>query len=336
MASIKQQANGKGWRAQIKVGTRRDSGVFPTKREATLWAERRTAELRLEREGSLGEVKTLRDAMRRFALEVSPTHKGERFETIRLAAMEDDRALPVTLPLAKLTTAHLTAWKIERQKVVAPGTVLRDMALLGSVLTHARREWHWMDHTPLADVRRPAAPPHRERVIERGEVRKMLRELGWRFRKRPTTMKQLTAAAFLLSLRTGMRAGEILGLEWSRVRPSWVELPDTKNGTSRDVPMPPKAMRLLERLRGLDDDHPLPLGSRVLDETFRRARKAAGLEGFRFHDARHTAATRIGATVGQPGRVSFPEFCLIFGWRDPKYALVYVNPSAATLAQKLA
>lgn len=51
--------------------------------------------------------------------------------------------------------------------------------------------------------------------------------------------------------------------------------------------------------------------------------------------ARHTEATRIGRTVGQPGRLSFPEFCKVFGWRDPKHALIYVNPTAAELAQKL-
>ena len=69
--------------------------------------------------------------------------------------------------------------------------------------------------------------------------------------------------------------------------------------------------------------------------TFRKARDRAGLAGFTFHDARHTAATRIGATVGQPGRLTFPEFCKVFGWRDPKHALIYVNPTAATLAEKM-
>ena len=68
---------------------------------------------------------------------------------------------------------------------------------------------------------------------------------------------------------------------------------------------------------------------------FRRVRDKLGLSGFTFHDTRHTAATWIGATVGQPGKLSFPEFIKVFGWRDPKNALIYVNPTAASLAEKM-
>ncbi len=112
-----------------------------------------------------------------------------------------------------------------------------------------------------------------------------------------------------------------------------VTLPVTKNGEARDVPLSPGAVRLLDRLRGLE--RPFPASAAVISTLFRRARDSAGLEGFTFHDARHSAATRIGATVGQRGRLSFPEFVKVFGWRDPKYALVYVNPSAADLAAKM-
>lgn len=73
----------------------------------------------------------------------------------------------------------------------------------------------------------------------------------------------------------------------------------------------------------------------VRDQTFRRGREKADLSGFTFHDARHTAATRIGATVGQVGKLSFPEFCYVFGWKDPKHALIYVNPDPESLADKL-
>ena len=73
----------------------------------------------------------------------------------------------------------------------------------------------------------------------------------------------------------------------------------------------------------------------TLDALFRRAKAKAGLPDIHFHDSRHTAAPRIGRAVGQPGRLSFPEFCKVFGWRDPKHALIYVNPTAEELADKL-
>lgn len=332
MATAKQRADGR-WGIQIKVKGVRDSGTFPSKREADLWAARRTLEINAQASGKAGDIHTLRDALRRFAEEVSPNHKGEHWERVRLSAMEDQ--LPSTLPLNQVTTAALNTWKLARLKQVSAGTVTREMNLLSSVFTYARRDWEWIKASPLKDVRRPKPPEHRERVIAWTEIKKMLRELGYRPGHPPTSIKGMVAYALLISLRTGMRASEITRMQWANVHASWVTLPDTKNGTSRDVPLSFKARRLIARLRSVDQESVLLVSSATLDALFRRARVAAGLSGFTFHDARHTAATRIGRTVGQPGRLSFPQFCKTFGWKDPKHAMIYVNPTAAELADLL-
>lgn len=328
-----------GIRRQIKVGSGpdalRDSGTFRTRREADQWAAQRRAELMAQRDGTEGQRKTLRDAMRRYAEEVAPTHRGERWEQIRLAAFEGHDHMPITLPIGQVTPQHLARWRQWRETKISPASVRREMSLLGSIFTAARRDWHWISSSPMADVRRPSAPPPSDRTITRAEIKAMLRQLGYRRGQRPASIKQVVAYAFLLALRTGMRAGELAGMEWSRVHGSWVTLPMTKNGYARDVPLSRKAQKLIECLHGLDEERPLPVTVQVLDATFRRARDGAGLSGFTFHASRHTAATWIGATVGKPGRLSFPEFCRCFGWRDPKHALIYCNPSAAMLADKL-
>lgn len=324
-----------GWRMPIYVGGHREERSFSKKSDAVRWRDERTRELKELRSGLAGERKTMRDAFARYVREVSPEHKGARWEEVRLRALAEDPALPVTLPLSKLDAGHFAHWKTERLKQVKPGTVLREMNLISSVLGYARKDWSWMTGTPLADVRRPPQPPHRTRLITWSETRAMLRELGWSTTAQPVTKKQLTAAAFVIALRTGMRCGEVVGLTWERVHPLWVSLPETKNGTARDVPMSPKVLRVFKRLRGLDDQEVLPITTASVDTLFRKARKAAGLDGFVFHDSRHVAATRVGRTVGQPGRLSFPEFVTVFGWRDPKNAMIYVNPSAASLAGKL-
>jgi integrase len=330
MASIKQTAG--GYRAQVKLLGVRESKTFPLRRDAAQWAARREDEIRRLGAGTLGQVRTLGDALRRYALEVAPMHKGERWEQIRLKTFEQQ--LPITLPLSKLTHDHLIRWRDQRAAVVGPDSVRREMSLLGSVLTHARRDWRWIQASPLADVRRPRASAHRDRVITWGEARAILRALG-HTRRRPRSLMQVVALTMLLALRTGMRAGELVGLQWARVRPRSVLLAETKNGTAREVPLSAKAARLIERARGLDADLVLPLTAQTLDALFRRARDAAGVEGVRWHDTRHTAATRIGSTIGQPGRLSFPEFVKMFGWSDPKNAMIYVNPSAESLAAKL-
>lgn len=332
MATAKQRSKGV-WGIQIKVGSTRESATFATKREAELWAARRKMELTQQSRGQAGETKTLQDAVERFVREVSPTHKGERWERIRLEALL--KMLPASTPLARLTAAHFNTWKQERLQQVSPATVAREMNMLSSVLSYARKDWGWMHHAPLADVRYPPQPRHRERVISWRETRLLLRQLDYSPGKRPESITGMAGYALLLALRTGMRAGEICGMEWKHVHGQWVTLPDTKNGDARDVPLSRKALRLLATLRTVDRERVLLIRAATLDALFRKAKARAGLPDIRFHDSRHTAATRIGRTVGQPGKLSFPEFCKVFGWRDPKHALIYVNPTAAELAQKL-
>jgi hypothetical protein len=68
-----------------------------------------------------------------------------------------------------------------------------------------------------------------------------------------------------------------------------------------------------------------------IDVLFRAAKTRAGLSGCVWHDTRHTAATWIGST----GRLNLMEFCKMFGWRDPRHAMIYFNPTASDLAGKL-
>ena len=328
MAKAKKTREGT-WRVQFMVRGVRDGGTFPTAREANEYQARRTAELLASAGGPPKNAKTLRDALRRYAEEVSPTKRGEAKEIIRLAAFER-QALPLDRRLQDVTTADLARWRDARLAVNARGSVLRDMTLLGSVLEVARREWQWVATNAMRDVRRPANPDHRKRVISGPEVRRMLRALGYT-RGPVRSVSQAVALAFLLALSTGMRAGEIAGLTWDRVRADHVRLLETKNGTSRDVPLSRAAVRIIERARGFDPVLVFGLKSQTLDALFRRARDRAGLAGFTFHDARHTAATRLALS----GRVQALELCAIMGWKNPKQAMVYFNPSASQIARRL-
>lgn len=329
MATAKKTAQGT-WRVQIEIKGVRDSGTFPTKRDADAWAARRATELRAMATGQAGSVKTLLDALRRYAEEVSPTKRGESKEVIRLKAFER-QALPLRKVLSEVTTADLAAWRDSRLAVNARGSVLRDMTLLGSVLEVARREWQWIQTNPMRDVKRPANPDHREVVIHGWQVRRMLRALGYTRRRPVRTVAQAVASAFLLALSTGMRAGEVTGLTWDRVRGDHVRLLETKNGSARDVPLSRGARRVVARMEGWDDVLVFGISSQVLDALFRRHRERAGLEGFTFHDARHTAATRLAMSR----KVDVLELCRIMGWKNPKQAMTYFNPTASQIAARL-
>jgi len=309
----------------VQVKGQRDSATFPTKREAQLWAAQREIDLQTIARGQEGSIRTVRDAFDRYAREVSPTHKGERWETVRLTKM--GREFPDVM-LDKLTTSHVSAWRDLRLTQVGPASVLREMKLLGSVFEQCRKEWRWLSVNPAKDVRKPTAPPHRERVMRRDEIKRLLRALGYPARTLP---RHAVAHAMLLALRTGMRAGELAGIEWADVHPGYVRLHDTKNGSSREVPLSAKARRTLEKMRGWDETSVFATQAGNIDAIFRAAKARAGITGLVWHDTRHTAATWIGST----GRLNLMEFCKMFGWRDPRHAMIYFNPTASELAEKL-
>jgi integrase len=325
MATPRKTAQGT-WRVQIEVRGVRDSFTGPTKRDAAEWAARRATEIRTQATARPGSLKTLRDALREYADKVSPTKRGEAKELLRLAAFER-QGLPVDRRLSEVTTADLVRWRDSRLAINARGSVLRDMTLLSHVFEVARREWQWIDANPMRDVRRPAEPDHRERVIAGWEIRRMLRALGHGGPVR--SVSQAVAMCFLAALATGMRAGELCGLRWDDVRADHVRLLVTKNGSARDVPLSPYARRLVARLRGWDAALVFGLRSQTLDALFRRARDRAGLAGFSFHDSRHTAATRMAR------KLDVLDLCKVFGWRGTGQALAYYNPTASQIAGRL-
>lgn len=325
MASITK--TNKGYRAQIYVKGIRDSQVFRTKREAESWAAARETELRTHEKKPEGEKHTLKDALERYALEVSPTKRGDAWEQVRIKAFIRDDDLKAERLIGKITPDDLGAWRDARLIKTSPGTVIRECSLLGGVLETARREWRWIKDNPMRDVRKPRSPDHRKVVITPSQIRKMLRSLQYST-KHVRSITEAVAVCFLLALRSGMRAGELTGLTWENVRDDYVILPITKT-KPRDVPITKKAARLIEKMRGFDPELVFGIKSETLDALFRRARTRAELEGFTFHDSRHTAATWLAP------RMDILDLCKMFGWTNPKQAMTYYNPTASQIASRI-
>lgn len=322
MASVKPYKD--GFRAQVYVNKKRSSKVFRTRREANAWAAARTLELEEDAKKSPGQKHTLLDALRKYGEEVSPHKKGERWESVRLVAFE--KSLPVDLLIADVTPYVLSQWRDKRLKIVTAGSVIREFSLLSHVFETARREWGWIETNPAADVRRPAAPPHRDTVITWSQIRIMLRAMGYR-RGPARSVSHACACAFLIALRTGIRAGELCSLPWNKVYADYVAV-DGKTGP-RDVSVTARVVRVIEQLRGWDAELVVGLKPATLDAMFRKYRAKAGLAGFTFHDSRHTAATWLAH------RLNVLDLCKMFGWRNPKMAMIYYNPTASDITKRL-
>lgn len=319
MASIRQR--GKRWRAELYKDGKRESQSFRTKAEAVAWAQQREAELT----GARLPDKSLAEGLTKYAEEVAPTHKGERWEVLRCMALK--RHPMAKRRMAIMTATDLAEYRDERLKKVSAGTVRREMSFLRSVFDVALKEWRWIRENPLDGVRKPSAPPSRRRRITEDEIDRVTFALGYDGGE-PENASQRIAVAFLFALETAMRSGEITGLTWDKVSAKSVHLPRTKNGDSREVPLSKRARELLSVLPR-DSDVVFNLRPEIRDALFRKARDRAKIADLHFHDTRAEAIWRLSK------KLDVMELARMIGHRDLRSLLIYYQTTADELADRL-
>ncbi len=279
------------------------------------------------------QAPTLADIIRVFILKESPSHKGHRWEVVRLNKIMRDFPGLCGLPITELHQRHMIQFRDSRWQEVSGDSVNREMQLLGGVFRYAIREMHVMTDSPLKDVRRPPKGKPRERRITQGEIDRICTACKYHPEQPPILHKQQTAWAFLFAIETAMRAGEICGMTWEHVHAKHVHLPDSKNGDSRNVPLSLAARALLEQVRGLDADRVLTVDADSMCSLFYTAKEAAGFtkdDNLHFHDSRHEATTRLAQIFP-----NVADLAKITGHKDLKRLLTYYNPTASELAERL-
>ncbi len=110
-----------------------------------------------------------------------------------------------------------------------------------------------------------------------------------------------------------------------------MHLPDSKNGSSRDVPLSRKAVVVLKRLpRAEGQALVFPTTTSAFKQVFARAMRRSGIDDLRFHDFRHDAATRIAGKLS-----NVLELSAVTGHKSLSMLKRYYNPKASELALKL-
>ena len=103
----------------------------------------------------------------------------------------------------------------------------------------------------------------------------------------------------ITALQTGMRRGEILNLKWSNIDFTYgfIELLDTKSGKARKVPISDTLRDVLNSIEHQSEYvfvNPKTNKPYIdLKKSFHQVMKLANIKNFRFHDLRHTVATRL-------------------------------------------
>jgi integrase len=169
---------------------------------------------------------------------------------------------------------------------------MNEMACLKTILGLAVRDGH-IGKNPVSSVKMPRVNNRRERVITRDEYARLLSEVS-------SLDAPHMYPILVLAYETGMRRGEILGLQWADIEKDFatLRLADTKNGTSRVVPLNEAAREALKNWPRRTDTDYLFAGSH--GEPFQDCGRAwrtlcsnAGITDIRFHDFRHAFTTRM-------------------------------------------
>jgi site-specific recombinase XerD len=187
--------------------------------------------------------------------------------------------LPKDLPLAELSTKHVVDMVTDmRARAVGEISINRTVTALQGVHNRAAKSWEL--ETRVIDWRKLKSKERaRIQFLEQGEALRLLEELPAHIR-----------AVVLFMLATGLRRREAFSLTWDKVRSESVTV-TVKGGYEREVVLGPDAAAVLaEQPR---------TGSHVFNVTnarkeFEAARIRANVAAIRWHDLRHTFATRLG------------------------------------------
>lgn len=192
------------------------------------------------------------------------------------------------LTLDRITTPLVNDYRIMRLKKVKPATVYQELALMRRMFNVAIREWDWLRDNPVSRLSFSIGNKNaRDRWLTGEEEQALLK-----FATNPWWLRPLLITA----LHTGMRKGEILNLKWSDVdfKRRCLTVQKSKNGTKRTIPMSNTLFKTLEEIKVRDiTGRVFPISDRSLRAAFGKVIEKSGIEDFRFHDLRHTFATRL-------------------------------------------
>lgn len=293
------------------------SKTFDTVRDAKAWAQQTEVNLKNEKAQIFDHI-VLRDALIEYRDTISIKKKGNKQETTKinfmLKNMDCDR------PLLSVDKEFLVKWREARLKKVESATVRRELVMLSGFFTWCVDIKLWIKKSPIKEIKIPKDSDHREKVISDEEIGILLPHLNDELK-----------AIFLFALETGMRQAEICELTWDRVKLShhYLFLKTSKNGRPREVPLSSRAIEILKGQGIKKTGKVFKYESNSVSAHFMKARLTAELYDFTFHDSRHTAATKIAL------KIPLLDLCKMFGWSDPKRAMVYYNPTASEIASRL-
>jgi integrase len=217
--------------------------------------------------------------------------------------------------LRDVTPLPVDAYVSRRAQLRKPATVNRDLVVLRHMFQKAL-DWGKAIDNPVTHQKPLRANNRRLRYLSHEEIGRLL-----------SAADDILRPLLVVALHTGLRRSESFALTWQDVdvKQGVTRVLHSKNGERREIPMTNTLRATLQRLpRRLSSDHVFPgkTGQGLVDvrKRFHRTLQEAAIEGFVFHDLRHTFASHL--VMAGVDLVTVKEF---LGHKDLKMTLRYAH-----------
>jgi integrase len=230
-------------------------------------------------------------------------------------------------PLQQITSWLVEKYKAKRQKdisrygkALAKATINRELACLKHMFTKAI-EWGLISSNPAKKVKLFPGKSNKLRVVSEAEFHKLYQAASHH-------LKPVLLCAYL----TGMRKGELVKLKWEDVdlADGYIYVKETKNNESRAIPINDTLMDTLLKLKKDSNseyvftthkENPY-ISDTAWKKTWTAALRRSGIEKCRFHDLRHSFASRL--VMGGVDIVTVQE---LMGHKDITMTKRYSHPT---------
>lgn len=307
---------------QFRVKVRRngvsETRTFESKREADEWA--RVMEGRITgddyQDSRLAKKTTLADACDWFEKNLDKSKPDFRNKLSKLKYWrESDFHF---WSIASIRPAHLIQWRrivldednadcgevAGPEAEVGPQTVVHRLNVLAQVYQHWSLAHDQVVSCPVTKGVRPSLPDGRNRRLDPHSDEHGQDEEARLLAAAAKSSRPWLVAAIIIAIETSMRQAELAGLTWGRVNLSaqypYCDLPMTKNGKPRRVPLSIRAVHAFQLLLpegvagALGKRAVLPVETgRGIAHAFRDAVSDEAFPDLRWHDLRHEAVSRL-------------------------------------------
>ncbi len=276
----------------------------------------------------IGRNKTFKDMMDKFMEEYAPK-MSRNMQVSYSTSLKHLNPFFVKFNLLSITPKRISRYKVIRNgEGAAAGSLNLELAMLSKAFSLAVKEWEWLRENPVFRVPSEKNNNARDRWLSRDEELRLLDAS-------PEWIRELITVA----LNTGVRQQELLSLEWSRVNlfRKTILIQDTKNGKPKTLPLNKFALGVLKKrfkFKSIRNDLVFfsRKGNRINPATLRgsfyRVLAKAGITNFRWHDTRHTFATRL----AQAG-VDLYKISKLLGHKDIKMTQRYAHHCPESLRE---